>query len=785
MKLYSRLSAIALMCAAFVAPMALTSCNEGDDLDTNQYTGGVKLLSFGPSPVARGGELRFLGNGLNQVNSIEIPGCAAITDINVVSPQEIRITVPQTAEPGFLVLNYSGGKITTLTELTYSEPISIDAISPASVKPGQAITISGEYLNLIKEVCFPFLTDSVNVFADDFIEHTRQTIKVVVPEEAISGKLILSDAAADIPNMIYADDELTVALPAVAAALDVTNAKPGDVITITGTDLELVRKIEMPNGDEVDFTYADGKITFTLPDNASDGAIVMIPASGVKVAIANIGMVVPTEMVATPAEGLRGGDEITIKGLNMDQVVSVVFPNVADAVEPTSVSATEVKVNMPASAHSGELTLNLKSGKTVAIAVATAKPENVAYTPTPAPAGGELTIEGKNLDLVVKIAYTGGTEVEVAAPEATKIVTIVPLTAQSGPLTLTLANGETVEAPALEVALPSIAYVTDVPGDDAEINAGEILMLPIANEGKLTDVLVNGAAVQYILNGTNLYINVPATAGGSTTFTLVSGNEKLDYVLNVIPATHVENVIFDQIIDLSWSGDEGVNKFRIYKESFEGVPAGALLVFHVKPGVEAQIQVNHANWGQIAMLTPSPDDTEAQLELTADVLNTILTTNDGWSNTALVIQGQNCVVNKVTVEWENELETLVPFDDSVYGTDLGSYSINLEGKPGSAFIDAGVKVGQKLRIYLEPYADYNYTDANVHLQLFDGHWGALTFPEINGGNQFNEITWGDMTCVTIDIDQSLYDKLVTFTDWGYCMIFQGKNVILKKVTVGP
>ena len=39
----------------------------------------------------------------------------------------------------------------------------------------------------------------------------------------------------------------------------------------------------------------------------SDGVVVMIPASGVEVAIANIGMALPTNVVAIPAESLRGG----------------------------------------------------------------------------------------------------------------------------------------------------------------------------------------------------------------------------------------------------------------------------------------------------------------------------------------------------------------------------------------------------------------------------------------------------------------------------------------------
>jgi hypothetical protein len=116
---------------------------------------------------------------------------------------------------------------------------------------------------------------------------------------------------------------------------------------------------------------------------------------------------------------------------------------------------------------------------------------------------------------------------------------------------------------------------------------------------------------------------------------------------------------------------------------------------------------------------------------------------------------------------------------------MGNYSINLEGKPSTALIDAGVKAGKKLRVYMTPTASYNTDNPQVHLQIFDGHWSMMSFAEINGGTQFNESTWGDMTLVTINITSEMAEKFTTLTDWGYCIIFQGNNVIINKVTVGP
>ena len=71
------------------------SCSEDNQLDTNQYKGGVSLNAFGPSPVARGGQIRFVGSGLNQITSVVFPGNVVVNDINVISENSIMVTVPK------------------------------------------------------------------------------------------------------------------------------------------------------------------------------------------------------------------------------------------------------------------------------------------------------------------------------------------------------------------------------------------------------------------------------------------------------------------------------------------------------------------------------------------------------------------------------------------------------------------------------------------------------------------------------------------------------------------
>jgi hypothetical protein len=781
MKLYKKLSVIAMACIALGGAVAITSCSD-DEYSTQQFKGGVSLNSFGPSPVARGGELRFIGNGLSQINSVDIPGSESITDIRVISDEEIRVTVPQDAQVGYVTLHYANGTITTKTKLTYTEPISIESVSPLKVKPGQTLTITGDYLNLIKEVCFSFLNDSVNVYEGDFIAHERKLIKLVVPEEAVSGSVVISDAA-EIPNMIYADDEIEVVLPAVESAIDITKAKPGDLITITGTDLDLVRTIELPNGNEVEFTLVDeNKLTFVLPEDATDGSIVMLPASGVRIAIANIGMVVPTELVATPATELRSGDEITIKGLNLDQVVSITFPNVSDAVAPTSVSSSELKVKWPDQAQSGDIILNLKSGKTVSLNIQTAKPENIAYSSNEVSAGSSMHITGKNLDLIKTIEFGGAQVVELTNPDAAKITVDVPNMAETGALKFTLLNGEVVTAPNLTVNVPEFAYITVFPADDEDIIAGTILKVGIGNSDKLTAVKVGSSVVQYIVNGDYLYINIPESASGSTKITLISSNGSIEYTFDITPATHVTQIIWTGSWDCgSWSGNQDLAWGGF---DWTTVPAGAIMTLYCTPTTDGWwcVSLRHGqNWGNLPSPIPGqydqPENGILQVELTREILDDII------NNGGLVITGQGYILSKVTLEWENELETVVPFEWS--NVDMGNYSINLEGKPSTALIDAGVKAGKKLRVYMTPTASYNTDNPQVHLQIFDGHWSMMSFAEINGGTQFNESTWGDMTLVTINITSEMAEKFTTLTDWGYCIIFQGNNVIINKVTVGP
>lgn len=372
-KIY-KFSAWWMACLVLLSSLTFTAC-ETNDVDTNQYKGGISLNVFGPSPVLRGGELRFLGCGMDQVASVLIPGCDAITDIQLISAEEIRVIVPQTALPGYVTLMLRNGEsIVTKTQLTYSEPVSIESFSPESVRPGDVLTIKGEYLNLMHQVIFAEnVIVSDEVIAEEetteatskFLKHTRNEIQVRVPEEAQSGKIILSDGA-EIPNRLYSEVELQVVLPSVAEVADYNNIKPGATLTVTGENFDLVKEVRMENGETMLFTYsAEQKaLTFTIPRGAVNGPIYVVPASGVLVQVAEIKMATPEDVKAQETE-ITAGKELTLTGKNMDMIAAVLFPGVEKAVEPTSLSETEVKVVVPGEAQSGMIQLVLTSGETI------------------------------------------------------------------------------------------------------------------------------------------------------------------------------------------------------------------------------------------------------------------------------------------------------------------------------------------------------------------------------------------------------------------------------------
>lgn len=568
-KIY-KFSAWWMVCLILLSSLTFTAC-ETNDVDTNQYKGGISLNVFGPSPVLRGGELRFLGCGLDQVASVLIPGCDAITDIQLISAEEIRVIVPQTALPGYVTLMLRNGEsIVTKTQLTYSEPVSIESFSPESVRPGDVLTIKGEYLNLMHQVIFAEnVIVSDEVIAEEetteatskFLKHTRNEIQVRVPEEAQSGKIILSDGA-EIPNRLYSEVELQVVLPSVAEVADYNNIKPGAIMTVTGENFDLVKEVRMENGEKVEFEFsAENKtLQFTLPANAVSGFIYVVPASGVRIPVASIEL---------------------------------------------------------------------------------AKPGNFSCATSDVAAGGQITIQGENLDLVSAVIFSGEVEGEIISQSPEQLVVSVPALAQSGSVTFKMTNGEQVSALNLTINQP--CHIVSSLEDDFE--AGKEMIVEVANGELLTGVKINGVEVKYARDGIQLKIQVLETAGANSILELVSSDVSVKYTVSFAKVIWTGSFVTTS----AWEGNQDLGWGNYDWSSVQ--PGTIITIYYTlnQAVTDWQLKLGCANgWAELPTIPIKgleAGSTRFSATLTADDLRVLSQNNDG-----LLVSGCNFTMTKVTLK---------------------------------------------------------------------------------------------------------------------------------------
>lgn len=634
---------ILLTIITLAAPVLLSSC-EGEEVQSDE----VVLNAFGPSPLMRGAKLRFIGQNLDKVSAVVVPPSIELTAIEVVGANEINVTIPEEAEPGKVELRTPSGTITTKTMLTFIEPITVTKMTPNPVKPGTKLTLEGTYLELVGKIAFG---EGVVVEAKEFASQSRRKIELTLPMEAVTAKPLLTDNNPTNPNVIELQDELQVVLPTVSEVAELSGKKPNDKVVLTGTDFDLITALVY--GEETpieEFSVEGDKLTFSLPAELPSGATIsVVTASGIHVPVATIAMATPSKLAANPAKGLRPGDLITITGENLDVVKEVTFDGVEGAVVGTYADGA-YQVELPEKAITGQMTLHTASSNSADIAIETQKPEVTSYKPSTVGAGSELQMQGTDLDLVAKVIFATEVEVEVTDATFNQITLKVPVKAESGEVTLVMKNGESVAAPAVTITKPEVAYLLDMPAE--EYKAGTIYTGLVGNPEKLIGVKMAGEAVQYILHEEDLQVLIPETLMGEVVLQLVSSNGTIEYTMQVAPSGAVETVIMDEERNLgSWAGEDKGGAFRLRKPSFEGVKPGSTLKFYITVTGYGQLQINNANWAQIGNIHEFTDETQTEFsyELTQEVLDNILGTDDGWSNTAMVCQGQNLIVHKVTI----------------------------------------------------------------------------------------------------------------------------------------
>ena len=514
-------NALSIFMLVFVA--LFSSCDDDDKDDVNAQ---VELKSFGPS-VLRGGELKFMGTNLNHVTSIILPDNIEIqaATFKTHTASLIVINVPDEAVAGLVILRTAQADIVTKTPLGIIEPITIESITPNPARPGDVVTITGTYLNLISVVEFAGLQQ-----VTDFEAQTRTTLEIVVPDAAQTGPVLLFDDE-EIPNVVESENDLAITLP-VSTSISPNPVKAGSTLTIAGTDLDLAIAVEFAGNQRVDsadfLSVTASEIVVNVPGETDDGVVNLVAESSVKTESGTqLIMVVPT---ITSVQGLganlgKNNNLITVTGSNLDLITSVGFGGGKTANVEDGGTATEITVKIPKDALAGVVSFSTAASKSVPspASLSLVKPEITSFTPASVETEDApgITINGTHLDLVSKIIFGGGWEANVAGASASQIAIPVTPGSVTGTFKLITTNGTEV------VSEDPLTIVPDVPavaGPDKAYTAS-VLSVVGTNLDVPADVIFPGnikATVFGTKNSTLMEVFVPAN--------VALGNGKIKFV---------------------------------------------------------------------------------------------------------------------------------------------------------------------------------------------------------------------------------------------------------------
>lgn len=671
-----RINSIFMVLMVALMGLSLTACDQGDDLNTDQYGKGIALNAFGPCPVLRGGTLFFYGSNLDQISEIQLPGADPITSYEVLEAGDhsrISIKVPaEKCDTGIVILKTNkGGEIRSVSPIVYREDVKIDKFYVGSDESntagavGDILTIKGDYLNLMHGIIFE---GNDTIKEDQFLSHTRYQISCAIPPTAKNGTFKLTDMASEATEM-ETEVALTVALPEVSE-ITPQKIKAGQTLTIKGKSLDQIVSVKL-NGNvtlEADAfkVSEDGKtLSFVLPVAATDGTVTLVTMSGVDiVAETAIETVVPTELKAEPSP-VKNGADLTITGKDLDLVLTASFKNANDAVNPKSIAENKIVVTVPETAQEeGGVTLNLANGKSVNVAFTLVQPTVTACSPAALTAGDKVIIKGTDLDLVAAIVLPGDEPLTVSSDQfsahtASAIALTVPAAAAGEGMTLNLKNGKSVKAEGLSIKAATSPAISSCPQG---ATAGAEVTIKGKNFQNVQNLYIGSYKVtKYVSRSAEeIVFNVPANAAEGA-YKLVmedfDGNRIEGADFSVLPKeydlagylTLMDNNKISYPFNFTW-GDDG--RFRVYKADLKamGVKLGSKLLVYKQQGTTGQVQINDCNWGGIETIADW-NATETVLVKVFDdaMMKAVNETADGWSDTALIIQGDLSGVTKIAI----------------------------------------------------------------------------------------------------------------------------------------
>ena len=636
----------------------------------------------------------------------------------------------------------------------YGNDISLQSFGPCPVLRGGTLYLYGTNLDQIESINLPG-ADPITAY-EILQSGYNSKISIQVPAEKCEpGQIVLKTKKGgeitSVSPITYREDiEITKFFVGSEGTM-VGNV--GDVVTIKGDYLNLMHGVIFAGSDtikEAEFVGHDRyTIQVKIPAEARTGVITLTDTIKDGTSLETKEELTINTPEATPIKdrNIKAGEVLSIKGASFDQIVSVKFEGATvNAADFKSQSAAEITVAVPAKATDGTFYVVTKSGIEVPVGnIITVVPTQLVATPNPVKNGAEITITGKDMDLITGIAFPNAKESKLNKVETTKVTSTVPEDAQKGDITLSLDNGKTVVV-AYTLVEPTVASCTP-----AAITAGEKTVIKGTDLDLVKSITFPGDVEQTVdkfaaQNAQAIAVTVPAACAG-TGFKL---NLKNGTTIEMKDALSIKAATDPAIASVTPGEAIAGSTITITGKNFQNIQNLYI----------GSYKVNRYT-------SRSNTEIVCQVPATAEVGTYKIVMEDLDGNK---IEGPEFKV----VPAEKDIATLttnidnsaIKYPYSFTWDDTGRFRIMK-----ADLIKLGVKVGSKMLFYKE-------TSATGQVQINDANWNSIDSPADWDGNK---------DCIVKVFDAAMMAAVNSISDgWGdTAFILQGDLKGVTKIAILP
>lgn len=634
----------------------------------------------------------------------------------------------------------------------YGNDISLQSFGPCPVLRGGTLYLYGTNLDQIESVNLPG-ADPITAY-EILQSGYNSKISIQVPaEKCETGQIVLKTKKGgeitSVSPITYREDiEITKFFVGSEGTM-VGNV--GDVVTIKGDYLNLMHGVIFAGSDtikEAEFVGHDRyTIQVKIPAEARTGVITLTDNIKDGTSLETKEELTINTPEATPIKdrNIKAGEILSIKGSSFDQIVSVKFEGATvDAADFKSQSAAEITVAVPAKATDGTFYVVTKSGIEVPVGnIITVVPTELVATPNPVKNGAELTITGKDMDLITGIAFPNAATSELKKVETTKVTATVPEDAQEGDITLSLANGKTVTV-AYTLVKPTVASCTP-----AAITAGEKTLIKGTDLDLVASITFPGDVEQTVeVKGTanTLGVTVPAACAG-TGFKL---NLKNGTTIEVKDMLSIKAATDPAIASINPGEAVAGSNITITGKNFQNIQniyIGSYKVtrYTSRTNTEIVCQVPaNAEAGTYKIVMEDPDGNKIE------------------GPEFKVVPAEKDIAT-ITTNMDN---SAIKYPYNFTWDDTGRFRIMK-----ADLIKLGVKVGSKMLFYKE-------AGATGQVQINNANWGGIDTPA----------DWnGDQSCLVKVFDAAMMEAVNSISDgWSdTAFILQGDLKNVTKIAILP